>query len=641
MRLRSIALAAAAAAALAIPAAGPAPRVERPPVRAARPPGHLPAFASEQELADYLRRLGEEVRRQRRRQGHENLATDEMALSVAEPEAQAAPPAAPDESITNVQEAGVDEGSIVKVHGDYLVVLRRGRLFTVSIAGGGMRPVSMVDAFAPGTDPSQTWYDEMLVSGDRVVVIGYSYQRGGTEVGLFRIDPAGRLAYESTYHLRAEDYYSARNYASRLIGHRLVFYSARHLAMDPVHPLGDFPALRRWHTGARDDEFRGYVAPTRVYKAGGPLEGRHEVALHTVTTCDLSAPEMACEATAVLGPAARVFYVSPHATYVWASSFALDSARASRGIVYRIPLDGGPPSALAVSGAPMDPFALSEQPDGTLNALLRDLDGGDAMWSAVVPDSGHLALFRAPISSFGDGSATAPASSYRPLPEPGYGEMQNRFVGDRLLYGTGSGWWGMEGTPRDSLSLFVVPLAGGAVAKLAMPHRVDRIEVMGTRAVVVGGSAAGLGFTAVRLDGAPRLAQRYLRPDAAQGELRSHGFFYRPQPDGTGVLGLPIGEPARPGYAHLFTESASVLFVRNDGERFTELGTLGAHPGREVDDGCRASCVDWYGNSRPIFLRGRTFALLGYELVEGSLQDGRMRELRRVSFAPRAMLANR
>jgi len=44
--------------------------------------------------------------------------------------------------------------------------------------------------------------------------------------------------------------------------------------------------------------------------------------------------------------------------------------------------------------------------------------------------------------------------------------------------------------------------------------------------------------------------------------------------------------------------------------------------------------VDWYGNARPIFLRGRTFALLGYELVEGREDDGRIRELRRVSFAP-------
>jgi hypothetical protein len=45
--------------------------------------------------------------------------------------------------------------------------------------------------------------------------------------------------------------------------------------------------------------------------------------------------------------------------------------------------------------------------------------------------------------------------------------------------------------------------------------------------------------------------------------------------------------------------------------------------------------VDWYGNARPLFVRGRVFALLGYEMVEGTLNDGRIRETRRVSYAPR------
>jgi len=59
------------------------------------------------------------------------------------------------------------------------------------------------------------------------------------------------------------------------------------------------------------------------------------------------------------------------------------------------------------------------------------------------------------------------------------------------------------------------------------------------------------------------------------------------------------------------------------------------------DDGCKASCVDWYGNARPIFLGERVFALLGYELVEGRLMDGpwqreRIEERRRVAFMPQA-----
>ena len=70
----------------------------------------------------------------------------------------------------------------------------------------------------------------------------------------------------------------------------------------------------------------------------------------------------------------------------------------------------------------------------------------------------------------------------------------------------------------------------------------------------------------------------------------------------------------------------------------TELGDLasaGGNGNAGADDGCKASCGDWYGNARPLFLRGRVFALMGYEIVEGRLSGGRINEVRRVSFAPR------
>jgi len=59
-----------------------------------------------------------------------------------------------------------------------------------------------------------------------------------------------------------------------------------------------------------------------------------------------------------------------------------------------------------------------------------------------------------------------------------------------------------------------------------------------------------------------------------------------------------------------------------------------ANPDRAIDDKCRASCVDWYGNARPLFVRERIIALLGYELVEGSREGDHITEIRRVSFAP-------
>ena len=127
-----------------------------------------------------------------------------------------------------------------------------------------------------------------------------------------------------------------------------------------------------------------------------------------------------------------------------------------------------------------------------------------------------------------------------------------------------------------------------------------------------------------------------MRKDASQGELRSQGFFYKPDGPNSGVLGLPISVAGRAGYRHLFEGSAAILFLRNDSLHFEELGELGAQSEKAVDDACRASCVDWYGNSRPIFVRGRVLALLGYEIVEGNFKEGRMRELRRINYAPQS-----
>jgi len=193
--------------------------------------------------------------------------------------------------------------------------------------------------------------------------------------------------------------------------------------------------------------------------------------------------------------------------------------------------------------------------------------------------------------------------------------LQNRFVGRYLMYGT------------DTSHLYMVDWARGSSHELKLAHGVDRIEQIGADAVVVGTNGKDLHFSAVRLGVWPEVVSRYTRKEASQSETRSHGFFYKPDGQDSGTLGLPIS---------LSESSAAILFLRNDSLQFREIGELGSRPEKALDDQCRASCVDWYGNARPLFLRGRVFALLGYEIVEGRLDDGRMHELRRVNYAPRA-----
>ncbi len=591
-----------------------------------KPKKTLRAFRSQRELNDFLREIAE---KQGRKRAEEQKST---ANTAASPSALSDGASKDDESVTNTQHAGVDEGGIVKLHGDYLIILRRGRLFTVSINDNSLRPISTIDAFAPDIDPGGTWYDEMLVSGNTIAVIGYSYQRGGTEIGLFKIDEQGRLRYRSTYHLRSNDYYSSRNYASRLIGGKLIFYTPQYLWFNSEDPTAQFPAIRKWHKGATDDEFQIITSPTRVYRPANDIKADYGLALHTVTVCDLESPDFNCKATAVIGPAGRVFYVSPESVYVWATDWWYESNQSRRrSTVYQMPLDGSAPSALGVSGSPVDQFSFLESGDGYLNVLVRSEAAGDGMWSAETT-AGDVALLRVPRNSFSDGSDNASSSYYTELPKVEGYTFQNRYVGDYLLYGTGNSW----GYPKEKRrsNLYAVRWATGETKNLSLEHTVDRIEALGRDAVVVGTKENNLYFSPVSLNGTPRVFSSYVRRNASQGELRSHGFFYKPQDSNSGLLGLPIREGGSPGYKNLFDNSASVLFLKNNFLNFREIGTLESKPKKAANDNCRASCVDWYGNARPLFIRGRIFALLGYEIVEGTIADGGIREKRRASFAP-------
>jgi hypothetical protein len=254
------------------------------------------------------------------------------------------------------------------------------------------------------------------------------------------------------------------------------------------------------------------------------------------------------------------------------------------------------------------------------------------MWGSEAT-AGEMALLRVPLSAFGDGRDSAGPQHYRRVPAAQGYSLQNRFVGDWLLWGSAGG---------AEQKAYALRYAANDEAQPLLPgHGVERIEAMGAHAVLVGSAGRDLHFSSVRLDGRhAALAGRHVQAGASQGETRSHGFFFRPTGRDEGLLGLPVLQPGRRthGVFHGTEGAASVLFLRQRALGFTPLGELQAQPASARDDACRASCVDWYGNARPLFIGERVFALLGYEIVEGQLQGGwrgeRIDERRRISFAP-------
>jgi len=83
--------------------------------------------------------------------------------------------------------------------------------------------------------------------------------------------------------------------------------------------------------------------------------------------------------------------------------------------------------------------------------------------------------------------------------------------------------WATAGGDQDvdRGSVWAVPLSGGDITALKLPHPVDRIDITGRDAIVVGSDdQQNLIFSSVELTTGetPRLGDRYVNPASSEGE---------------------------------------------------------------------------------------------------------------------------
>ena len=265
--------------------------------------------------------------------------------------------------------------------------------------------------------------------------------------------------------------------------------------------------------------------------------------------------------------------------------------------------------------------------------------GGARATAAETPSTEglDLSLLRVRLDWLADGSTSAPSSSYRPLGRCQSGWVENRFIGPHLLLGCSPPAASDQAGSDSTVS--IVRWAGQEATRLDVPVYVSRIEPMGEHALIVGpppGSWDDLRFVTIRLEHPSTVADTFTFSGTEQRELRSHAFAYFSENATDGMLALPVTTAADTdtGTNNSNDEgSAAIVFMRSRSLALADVGLLASALGT-VDDACRASCVDRYGGSRPLFVGDRVFALIGYEIVEGTMMGGRMMELRRASFAP-------
>jgi hypothetical protein len=372
-----------------------------------------------------------------------------------------------------------------------------------------------------------------------------------------------------------------------------------------------------------------------VFRTDDDFDPAMPLALHTVTQCDLGGASLRCEASAVLAPAGRVFYVSAGSVYVWTTGIAALARRAAKpepgqpqSALFRLPLDGSPPSAIKTAGVPVDQMSFLEDREATSACCCvkpvtaracGQRSATRAGWRCCACPCRRSAMGARPPRWPGTAVCQAPTR----------GAVQNRHIGDWLIWGGEDGAWALQPAARD------------AETALVPGHAVERIEALGEHALLVGRSGSELRFSAVRLQrGRAALAGSHRVARCAAGR-DTHARLLLPSTGREeGLLGLPVLPSQGMHDAAGRGRAVRIAFLRHRGLGFAALGELAAAAATRQDDGCKASCVDWYGNARPIFLGSRVLALMGYDLVEGQVAgrggDERIETRRSISFAPMA-----
>ena len=171
-----------------------------------------------------------------------------------------------------------------------------------------------------------------------------------------------------------------------------------------------------------------------------------------------------------------------------------------------------------------------------------------------------------------------------------------------------------------------------------MPHDVIRAERLGDDIILTGHHKdKGLYISLLDLDQTPRRADTLFIDGRYESEGRSHAFNGVTYPDGSGLMGLPTSRRVKDSRRSYWRSKGSdVSFISlEQGGTLSSAGPIfgkgedAVHPDYE----CEVSCVDWYGNTRPVFLKGRVFALIGTELVETRQSGTSMLELTRLDIS--------
>lgn len=547
--------------------------------------------------------------------------------------------------ITNNQEAGVDEGGIVKKMGPLLLVLRDGRLHVIDTGEPGRERFELLHSHVVVADDSRhdLFYDEILTFKGGAILLGYNFLDDAAELFVFSLDVRGDLEERGRWRLTVDDYFSSNDYGARIRDGELVLslsFPAQSL-LSEAWPL----AARVGTDGELMEASRvDLLAPDDLQVLDGLGEWPQA---YVFLRCDLDSlllRHLHCRRSAAVANADASAYVAADGIYLadyswttqawrspgfepWAARWKNPEPDRYSSRVLRLPQNRSEaPAVVAATGLPNGRFGFKETADG-LYLIGSERAGEDT--------SRHLLQF-IPHSRFRSRAVGDAPAEIRASVEGSIEFMRFDDTSAWLALAEEDAGEGEEddGYQPGTRQLRRVPLDGGPIRIVSLPTRVERIELLGEHVLLLGsvyidGEPRGLKTVLVRRDDGTPGPQSRWRGMAADLSSRSHSFNSARLDDGTELAGLPVFALPESADDYRYREDLpeDLLVFRREGDTLRLAARVDMQ--HELSD-CELDCVDWYGSARFFAFGDRLFTLSGELIKELRFDRGQLRETGRL-----------
>ncbi|MEL6633590.1 MAG: beta-propeller domain-containing protein, partial [Bacteroidota bacterium] len=502
------------------------------------------------------------------------------------------------------QPDGIEGGELIKALNGYLIILRKGIIYSAKKIKKDIKTVSSIKTDNYGLAPSFP-RRRLFILRERVVVVSWSAPLSAIGVGLFKLDHGGKLIHLSTKYLSGCQFYTnGKSIVSRIIDDKLIFYVPTHIRgyTDKNNPTcqaklsASDPAPRpsmigHWQKGS-------IIKWKNIVELGNynkKLAGSDSI--HTIYYCNLLKDNLSCSSKSVRGGFARDFYVSSSAAYLWTlGSDCLKKHQTYGATVYRFPISSSSKEDVTIwktFGTPVNKFSTREI-NGKLYSVVQKVSCSLTLEKTIHTNTGNgkIYLVDKPIRDFATknkASVSYDSKSYSLPSLTGVVFYRNRFVGSKYVYGYHKQYQDSNKT------INIVDIDTKKVKLLLLNHTVDSIARIDNNSFIVQGKSydtipghynyslvdSPIQISSVSIENNPVVRSRYVYKPATNSETHTVCSSIRQIDKIKGftnkIISLPMQQTSGE-FSHLKYGTAKILFMSIDAQlQISEIGVIQAH----------------------------------------------------------------